>query len=161
VTTSNPDCCSVSYIDGSTIVLDARKRGESTITITEINSGISKEAKVFIQGVPRLYTINSGSLGTSADVLQESFDEAIYRVEAWSYDSGYQFSHWSDGSTENPREITICEDTELTAYYKPVLYKVEVRSSNNDWGTVRGGGSVRYGSEITIKAIPNRGYRFV
>lgn len=161
VTTSNPDCCSVSYIDGSTIFLNTDRRGESTITITETNSGISKEVRVLIQGIPSLYVNSSEPLYTSVDVLQESFDEAIYRVEAWSNDPGYQFSHWSDGNTENPREITIYEDTELTAYYKPVLCKVEVRSSNNDWGTVRGGGSVRYGGNLIIKAIPNSGYRFV
>lgn len=161
VTISNPDCCCVSYIDGNTIGLSASRRGESTITITETNSGLSKEAKVFIQSIPRLYATSVGPLDVSSDKLQESFDEAVYRVEAWSHDSGNQFSHWSDGSTENPREITIYEDTELTAYYKPVLCKVEVRSSNNDWGTVRGGGSVRYGGNFIIKAIPNSGYRFV
>lgn len=162
VTVSNPDCCSVISIDGSTIVLNAARRGESTITITETNSGLSKEARVFIQSIPRLYVNSLGPLYVSADMLQESFDEAVYRVEAWSNASEYhQFSHWSDGSTENPREITIYEDTELIAHYKPILYKIEVRSSNNDWGTVRGGGSVRHGSEIAIKAIPNIGYRFV
>jgi hypothetical protein len=148
-------------VDKNIITLWARSRGESTITITESNSGISKETKVFIHGCPRLYVYNAGPLAVSSGILQESSDEAVYRVEAWSYDSGYQFSHWSDGSTENPRDITIYEDTELTAYYKLRLHKVEVRSSNNDWGTVRGGGSVRDGGEVMIKAIPNKGYRFV
>ena len=161
VTTSNPECCIAAPADQNTITLWAKSKGESTITITEANSGISKEAKVFIQGCPSLDVRGSGPLNVSSDKLQESSDEAVYRVEAWSYDSGYQFSRWSDGNTENPREITIYKDTELTAYYKPTLYKVEVRSSNNDWGTVQGGGSVRYGSQITIRAIPNRGYRFV
>lgn len=161
VTTSNPDCCRVSYIDGNTIVLSTNRRGESTITITETNSGLSKEVRVFIQSIPRLYASGLGPLYISSSILQESFDEAVYRVEAHSQSSSYQFSHWSDGSTENPREITIYEDTELKPYYKPILCKAEVRSSNNDWGTVQGGGSVRYGSQITIKAIPNSGYRFV
>ena len=161
VTTSNPECCIVTSVDKNIITLWTKSRGESTITITESNSGISKKTKVFIQGCPRLYVHGLGPLDVSADMLQESSDEAVYRVEAWSYDSGHQFSHWSDGSTENPREITIHEDTELTAYYKPILYKVEVRSSNSDWGTVRGGGSVRYGSNMSLKAIPNKGYRFV
>ena len=161
VTTSNPDCCRVSYIDGNTIVLSVNRRGESTITITETNSGLSKEARVFIQSVPRLYASGSGPLYISSSILQESFDEAVYRVEVYSNSSSDQFSHWSDGSTENPREITIYEDTELKAYYKPILCKIEVTSSNNDWGTVLGGGSVRRGNRITIKAIPNSGYRFV
>ena len=143
------------------ITLWAKSKGESTITITEANSGISKEAKVFIQGCPRLHAYGTGPLNVSSDKLQESFDEAVYRIEAWTYSPEYQFSRWSDGSTENPREITIYKDTELTAYYKPTLYKVEVRSSNNDWGTVRGGGSVRIGNTIVVKAIPNSGYRFV
>lgn len=30
---------------------------------------------------------------------------------------GYEFSHWSDGNTENPRDVKIEEDTEFVAYF--------------------------------------------
>ena len=34
-----------------------------------------------------------------------------------SANSGYQFDHWSDGSTANPYSLTVNEDMELTAYF--------------------------------------------
>lgn len=32
---------------------------------------------------------------------------------------GFQFSHWSDGNTSNPRTLTVTSDTELIAYFIP------------------------------------------
>lgn len=33
---------------------------------------------------------------------------------------GYTFSHWSDGVTDNPRLVTLSQDTSLTAFFAPV-----------------------------------------
>ena len=33
---------------------------------------------------------------------------------------GFEFDHWSDGSTENPRVVTLDEDVELYAYFRVV-----------------------------------------
>ncbi|MCQ2329442.1 MAG: T9SS type A sorting domain-containing protein [Paludibacteraceae bacterium] len=33
--------------------------------------------------------------------------------------SGYQFSHWNDGNTDNPRNITVTADATFTAYFAP------------------------------------------
>ena len=33
--------------------------------------------------------------------------------------SRYQFSHWSDGNTDNPRVLTVTQDTTLIAYFVP------------------------------------------
>ena len=41
-------------------------------------------------------------------------------------DPGYQFSHWSDGNTDNPRDIEITEAVELTAIYEPVCRQDQV-----------------------------------
>ena len=35
-------------------------------------------------------------------------------------DPGYRFSHWSDGNTDNPREIEMSDAVNLTAVYEPV-----------------------------------------
>lgn len=158
MTTSNPECCLVYSVDKNIITLWAISRGESTITITETNSGISKDVKVVVQAIPSLYTTaNDGWV--DALTIKESFEQSTFHVEAYP-NSGYQFDHWSDGSTDNPRELTIYEDTELTAFFEPILYNVEVRSSNEELGTVSGGGQFTYGSYITISAIPNSGYQF-
>ena len=31
--------------------------------------------------------------------------------------SGYRFDHWSDGNTDNPRSLTVIQDTSITAYF--------------------------------------------
>ena len=162
-TVSNPEYCDIAYVDGNTIGLLTNQRGESTITITETNSGISKDVKVVVQAIPQLYVSGENGGWVETWPIKESVEQSTLHVEAHPYSSGYQFDHWSDGSTENPREITIYEDTELTAFFAFIvhLYNVEVRSSNEEWGTVSGGGQFSRNSEIMISAIPNSGYRFV
>ncbi len=39
-------------------------------------------------------------------------------------DEGYHFVNWSDGSTENPRTLTVNSDMELMATFAPNSYKV-------------------------------------
>ncbi len=35
--------------------------------------------------------------------------------------NGYQFSHWSDGNTNNPRTITVTQDIDLEAFFEPAV----------------------------------------
>ena len=83
----------------------------------------------------------------------------------------YAFSHWSDGSTENPRTIELTQDTALTAYFEDLQlgYMVTVVPSDSTLGwTV---GSRRYsdcyhdrtesgGFEAEMYAIPFGGSVF-
>ncbi len=49
--------------------------------------------------------------------------------------SCYQFSHWNDGVTDNPRTIFVTQDTTFTAYFDATpVYNVEVRSSDDSMG---------------------------
>ena len=43
--------------------------------------------------------------------------------------NGYYFSRWSDGNTENPRTITVTQDTTLTAIFAVETHDLELRSS--------------------------------
>ncbi len=50
---------------------------------------------------------------------------------------GFEFSHWSDGSTENPRIVTLDEDVELYAYFRVAVETAlenSVISSANVYG---------------------------
>ena len=49
---------------------------------------------------------------------------------------GFEFDHWSDGSTENPRVVTLDEDVELYAYFRVAGTGLEnsVISSANVYG---------------------------
>ena len=75
--------------------------------------------------------------------------------------SGYQFSKWNDGMTENPRYVIVHENVSLKAYFSKVpYYTINVTSNNTSWGTVSGGGTYASGSTVTIKATPKSGYSF-
>lgn len=80
---------------------------------------------------------------------------------------GYEFSHWSDGSTKSERhenEFTNMKPGDtlfLTAYFTAKsLYNITLISSDSAMGSVKGGGSLPAGSMIFKEAIPNMGYKF-
>ena len=76
-------------------------------------------------------------------------------------ETGYYFTHWNDGSTDNPRSVTIMSDTSFTAHFGTYSYTVIVASNDPVKGSVTGGGTYEYGTQIVLTATPNGGYRFV
>ena len=77
---------------------------------------------------------------------------------------GYEFDHWSDGETLNPRRITVTRDTVLTAVFRmvPVIptHTVTVVSANPAMGSVIGGGTYDEGAVAAIAAIAASGCEF-
>lgn len=74
--------------------------------------------------------------------------------------NGYYFSQWSDGSTDNPRTITIsASDITLEAQFAQNALITITAGSN---GTVGGYDNGRYaqGDTLTFTAIPTMGYCF-
>ena len=65
---------------------------------------------------------------------------------------GYSFIKWDDGNTDNPRLITVTEDKVYSAEFEINKYTIDVKSSNDNFGTVFGGGEFDYNSNIEIKA---------
>ena len=64
--------------------------------------------------------------------------------------SGYHFVQWSDGNTDNPRQVTVTEDMSLTAEFSASC-KLTVSSSDDTKGSVT----------AVLTATPKEGYRFV
>lgn len=73
---------------------------------------------------------------------------------------GWQFSHWHDGITSNPRAITVNGDASYTAYFTQLNYTISAVASPAEGGTVTGGGSYHYGDMVTLTATANEGYVF-
>ena len=71
----------------------------------------------------------------------------------------YRFKQWSDGSTENPRVFVATEDVTLTAEFSIPPCEVTL-VCNEAQGTVIGGGEYERGTQVTITAQPNIGYKF-
>ena len=65
---------------------------------------------------------------------------------------GYEFVHWSDNNTDNPRTIHLTCDTAFTAVFAPKVYELQVTSANEDLGTVAGSNSFEYKTVATISA---------
>ena len=74
---------------------------------------------------------------------------------------GYEFLHWNDGVTDNPRVVYLTQDTTFTAVFALLTdCTVQLSANNDDWGVVDGGGTYPKYSEVTITAIPNGGFLF-
>ena len=64
-------------------------------------------------------------------------------------------------ASENPDyRFYLTEDTALRALFVPKAQGVQVFALPEEGGTVTGGGSYLPGSEVTVTATPNEGYRF-
>lgn len=71
---------------------------------------------------------------------------------------GYNFTQWSDGSTENPRTVIVTQDTTFTAEFAKNIYTISTQAEN---GSVIGAGNYEYLTTVQLTAIPNEGYEFV
>ena len=86
------------------------------------------------------------------------FDSTVVITATANY--GYHFTQWNDGNTQNPRTITLTQDTTFTAMFAKNIYIVTVVSNDNTRGTVAGNDTVEYLDSITISATANYYYHF-
>lgn len=73
---------------------------------------------------------------------------------------GYHFTQWSDGNTDNPRVITLTQDTIFTAMFEKNNYIVTVQSDDTARGYAYGGDTVPYLDSVVVMATFNYGYHF-
>lgn len=74
--------------------------------------------------------------------------------------TGYKFKQWSDGSTANPRTITVTADATYTAQFEKLTYNISATASPAEGGTISGAGVYSYGDTATLTATPATGYAF-
>ena len=74
--------------------------------------------------------------------------------------SGYRFTSWSDGNTDNPRRYLVNSTARLTARFEPIAYAVTLSVNDGTRGRVTGDGIYNQGTRATITAVPNMGYQF-
>src|SRR6056300_1564198 len=75
--------------------------------------------------------------------------------------SGYSFSGWSNGSTANPLTVTLNSNTAITANFQVIVNSYTLTVTAGEGGSVSSeGGEYEEGSEVTITATANEGYRF-
>ena len=75
--------------------------------------------------------------------------------------TGYVFSRWEDGYTDNPRSIIVESDTTFVAVFSPLSYEITTECDPAEGGTVTGAGIYDYGTTAILTATPNDYYSFV
>lgn len=74
---------------------------------------------------------------------------------------GCEFIGWNDSITDNPRTITVTQDSTFVASFGRIEYTINVVSDHPSWGSVTGGGTYYYGDTIVISATANLGFEFL
>ena len=102
--------------------------------------------------------VNNSAWGkvTGAGVYNEN-DEATLTATA---NSGYRFVKWSDEVTDNPRTVVVTQDSTFTAIFEANTFAITTAVNDDAMGSVTEGGEYAYGTEITLTATANSGYRF-
>ena len=112
---------------------------------------------------PNTYSVFVYSVDTLKGTVSGSNDEVNYlgvqNVSASAATENH-FTHWSDGSVNALRSITVTQDTTLTAFFEPNSYVIIGQPSNTSRGIVNGSDTIQYGDSTTLIAIPNYGYYF-
>jgi len=128
------------------------------VTLT-LNSNTSITANFAL--IP-VYTISvsteeGGSVSSNGGEYQEGTQVRLTATP----DEGFEFSGWSDGSTEATRVITASEDLTLTATFSELIKSYTLTVTSGEGGSVSSeGGEYNEGTEVTLTATADDGYRF-
>ena len=74
---------------------------------------------------------------------------------------GYEFLHWNDSITDNPRNVVVTQDSTFVAQFSRIQYLIETQVLPEGTGIVTGGGTYYYGDTIQLEAIPHLGFEFL
>lgn len=116
----------------------------------------------FVAATP-IYTLTISANAIQGTTLgSDSYESGSTTSIAAIANSGYTFSQWSDGSTDNPRTLTVTGDIVLTAIFTAdaAKYTITATATNATQGSAVGTGAYEVGSTATIAAVPNVGYHF-
>ena len=125
--------------------------GNATYTATFSQSGMT------------YYTVSAYVSPTGAGTVSGTgtFPAGASTTLTATANPGYTFDHWNDGSTTNPRTVTVNNNMSFTAYFNTQQYTITVNANPSNGGTVTGGGTYAYGATATLTATPNTGFDFL
>lgn len=87
-----------------------------------------------------------------------TYDYGSSVVLTFTPSSGYEFDHWSDGDTNNPRTIAVLQDA---TYSCTGLGQEVTISATAHYGSVTGAGTYRIGDTCTLTYTPFAHHHFV
>jgi len=113
------------------------------------------------------YTITAQSndnIAGQAVIIQEPIcDNSYQAIIQATANNCYQFVRWNDNNIDNPRSVTITEDTAFIAEFELVSYTIIAQSNNNSFGQaiVTQEPNCDNDYKAVMQATANSGYRFV
>ena len=111
---------------------------------------------------PNVYTVTLATADAAMGDVVGSGDYAYLTVVPIEVvpEYGYQFRGWSDGNSDNPRQLVVRGDTSLTAWFDPVAFDVTVAVNDTAMGLATLVGSSEYLTIDTATATARYGYHF-
>lgn len=105
-----------------------------------------------------LYSNEEQGTINTLHALECNNDTAVIYAQA---NTGYQFTSWSDGNTDNPRTIIMTQDKTLHANFTVSLYTFTATTEDATKGTVSAtNGTFQYGTTLVATANPAEHYTF-
>ena len=103
-----------------------------------------------IQYQPNFYALNISSLDTLKGQVDSEGNICVTTLSAIPKEGNY-FVQWSDGNTENPRTITLTQDTTITAIFATQTFTITFVDDND---TILSSQEYEYGSTIVPPTDP-------
>ena len=88
-----------------------------TVNTNKAQVILTVDLKEFI----RYFNIETSAVGNGTVTEGGTYAEGTEITLTATPDEGYQFTQWSDGSTDNPRTLVLTQDTSLVAYFE-IIY---------------------------------------
>ncbi|MFM1808350.1 MAG: Mannuronate-specific alginate lyase, partial [Bacteroidota bacterium] len=128
----------------------------------------SKEEEVVTPPAPNKYTLTvSAETGGTVSTEGGLYNEGSKITVTATPDGMYLFKEWSDGSTQNPREITVTSNLTLKASFikktYPLAVTVEGEGTVSEEVIVQGSTTeteYNAGTTVRLTATPNEGWVF-
>ena len=115
-----------------------------------------------VEQIPYKYEVSSDSPAMgSISIIQEPSCSDLTMIVGAEANYGYEFSHWSDADTSNPRSITLTRDTSLTANFEKHRFSITIAPNSANYGSAQSPLSALYQERITLTATANEHYHFV
>ena len=110
---------------------------------------------------PKLILTASAGEGGSVDPSTGSFIAGTQVSITATASSGYRFTGWSNGSSDNPLTVTLYYNTSVTANFEQIPVYSLIISAEEGGSVSSEGGEYSEGTEVSITATPDDGYEFV
>ena len=101
--------------------------------------------------------VDDNTMGTASHTKLANLVEEVTATPNY----GYHFVQWQDGNSDNPRTVTLTQDTTMTAYFAVNTYYLTLISNDSTMGTVTGSGSYNYLTQVALTATANEHHHFV